>query len=40
MRNLEHLTGAQFAKIIDTLDRDRYGQEIAAWIGKESCGMR
>ena len=36
MRNLEHLTGAQFAKIIDTLDRDRYGQEIAAaWIGKE-----
>ena len=36
VRNLEHLTGAQFAKIIDTLDRDRYGQEIAAaWIGKE-----
>jgi Transposase len=35
-RNLEHLTGAQFATIIDTLDRDRYGQEIAAaWIGKE-----
>ena len=27
---------AQFAKIIDTLDRDRYGQEIAAaWIAKE-----
>ena len=40
VRNLEHLTGAQFTKIIDTLDRDRYGQEIAAWIGKESCGMR
>jgi len=36
VRNLEHLTGAQFTKIIDTLDRDRYGQEIAAaWIGKE-----
>jgi transposase len=30
VRNLEHLTAAQFAKIIDTLDRDRYGQEIAA----------
>ena len=27
---------AQFTKILDTLDRDRYGQEIAAaWIGKE-----
>jgi len=36
VRNLEHLTGTQFTKIIDTLDRDRYGQEIAAaWIGKE-----
>jgi transposase len=36
VRNLEHLTGAQFTKILDTLDRDRYGQEIAAaWIGKE-----
>jgi transposase len=36
VRNLEHLSGAQFAKIIDTLDRDRYGQEIAAaWIAKE-----
>ena len=35
-RNLEHLTGAQFEKIITTLDRDRSGQEIAAaWIGKE-----
>jgi transposase len=36
VRNLEHLTGAQFTKILDTLDRDRYGQEIAAaWTGKE-----
>jgi transposase len=36
VRNLEHRTGAQFAKIIDVLDHDRYGQEIAAaWIGKE-----
>jgi transposase len=36
VRNLEHLSAAQFAKILDTLDRDRYGQEIAAaWIGKE-----
>ena len=36
VRNLEHLSPAQFAKILDTLDRDRYGQEIAAaWIGKE-----
>jgi hypothetical protein len=36
VRNLEHLSPAQFAKIIDTLDRDRYGQEIAAaWIAKE-----
>jgi transposase len=36
VRNLEHLSAAQFAKIIDTLDRDRYGQEIAAaWIAKE-----
>jgi transposase len=36
VRNLEHLSAAQFAKIIDTLDRDRYGQEIAAaWISKE-----
>jgi hypothetical protein len=35
-RNLEHLTPAQFAKIIETLDRDAAGQEIAlAWIGKE-----
>lgn len=35
-RNLEHLSPGQFAKVIDTLDRDRYGQEIAAaWIAKE-----
>jgi transposase len=36
VRNLEHLSPGQFAKIMDTLDRDRYGQEIAAaWIAKE-----
>jgi transposase len=36
VQNLEHLSPAQSAKIIDTLDRDRYGQEIAAaWIAKE-----
>jgi len=36
VRNLEHLSPAQFAKVIDRLDRDRYGQEIAAaWIGSE-----
>jgi transposase len=36
VRNLEHLSAAQFTKVIDTLDRDRHGQEIAAaWIGKE-----
>jgi transposase len=36
VRNLEHLSPGQFAKIIDTLGRDRYGQEIAAaWIAKE-----
>ena len=36
VRNLEHLSPAQFAKIIDVLGRDRYGQEIAAaWIAKE-----
>jgi transposase len=36
VRNLEHLSPAQFAKITATLDRDRYGQEIAvAWIAKE-----
>jgi hypothetical protein len=36
VRNLEHLSAAQFAKIIDTLDENRYGQEIAAaWIAKQ-----
>jgi len=30
VRNLEHLSPAQFAKIIHTLDRDRYGQEYPA----------
>ena len=30
VRNLEHLSAAQFSKITGTLDRDRYGQEIAA----------
>jgi transposase len=40
-RNLEHLSPDQFAKIIDTLDRDRYGQEIAAaWIAKEKAPRR
>ncbi|HEY5987393.1 MAG TPA: transposase, partial [Streptosporangiaceae bacterium] len=34
-RNLEHLTAAQFAKIVDTLDTDAAGQQIAAWIAKE-----
>jgi len=36
VRNLEHLRPDQFGKIMDTLGRDRHGQEIlAAWIGKE-----
>jgi transposase len=36
VRNLEHLSPAQFAKVIGTLDADAGGQEIAAaWIGKE-----
>lgn len=36
VRNLEHLTQAQFAKVMDTLGADPAGQEItAAWIGKE-----
>jgi len=36
VRNLEHLSTAQFAKVIDTLGADRHGQQIAAaWIGKE-----
>lgn len=35
-RNLEHLSPAQFAKIISTLDSDPHGQQIAiAWIAKE-----
>ena len=35
-RNLEHLTPGQFAKVIDTLDADATGQQIAlAWIAKE-----
>jgi transposase len=36
VRNLEHLSPSQFAKIIDTLGATSAGQEIAAaWIGKE-----
>jgi transposase len=36
VRNVEHLSAGQFAKITATLEKDRYGQEIAAaWIGKE-----
>jgi transposase len=36
VRDLEHLTAAQFAKIIDTLGADQAGQEVlACWIGKE-----
>jgi transposase len=36
VRNLEHLSPAQFAKVMGTLSRDGGGQEIlAAWIGKE-----
>ena len=35
-RNLEHLSPAQFAKVVSALDGDPAGQEIlAAWIGKE-----
>lgn len=35
-RNVQDLSGAQFAKVIDTLGAGRHGQEIlAAWIGKE-----
>ena len=35
-RNLEHLTPDQFARIIETLDRDAAGQQAAtAWIAKE-----
>jgi len=36
VRNLEHLSPGQFAKVMDTLGSDPAGQEItAAWIGKE-----
>jgi transposase len=36
VRNLEHLSPAQFAKVMDTLGTDLRGQEIAAaWIGEE-----
>ncbi len=36
VRNLEHLSAGQFAKVLDTLGGDRHGQQIlAAWIGKE-----
>jgi transposase len=36
VRNLEHLSAAQFAKVMDTLGSGRHGQQIlAAWIGKE-----
>jgi transposase len=36
VRNLEHLSPAQFAKVMDTLSGSRDGQEIlAAWIAKE-----
>lgn len=35
-RNLESLSAAQFAKVIETLDSDGHGQQIAiAWIAKE-----
>ena len=35
-RNLENLRPDQFAKVIDTLDADAHGQQIAlAWIAKE-----
>ena len=41
VRNLEHPSAAQFATILDTLDRDRYGQEIAAaWIAREKLPTR
>jgi transposase len=36
VRNLEHLSPAQFHKIIDTLDKDSEGRQILlAWIAKE-----
>jgi hypothetical protein len=39
--NLEHLSPAQFAKVMGALGLDAAGQEIlAAWIGKESSATR
>jgi transposase len=36
VRNLEHLSPAQFARVMDALGSDAAGQEIiTAWIGKE-----
>jgi hypothetical protein len=36
VRNLENLSAAQFAKVMDTLGGDWHGRQIlAAWIGKE-----
>jgi transposase len=36
VRNLEHLSPSQFAKVMDALGRDRRGQQIAAaWIAKD-----
>jgi transposase len=36
VRNVEHLSPAQFTKVMGTLSQDRHGQEIlAAWIAKE-----
>ena len=36
VRNLEHLSAAQFAKVMDTLGADRHGQQIlVCWIAKE-----
>jgi transposase len=36
VRNLEHLSPPQFAKVMNTLGADLHGQQIlAAWIGKE-----
>jgi transposase len=36
VRNLENLSAAQFAKVMDTLGGGRHGQQVlAAWIGKE-----
>jgi hypothetical protein len=37
VRDVEHLSPDQFAKVITTFDGNRHGQEIAtAWIAKES----